>query len=85
MLDDILNNALGDLEKSSDATKITTCHTNGMWTIVQQFKSDTLIPIPNDIYTSITENHHTFISVSSIDKNFQKLELKICGLNKSVN
>ena len=77
--------ALGDLEKSSDVTKITTCHTNEMSTFVQQFTSDILIPIPKDIHTPITENHHTFISVSSIDKSFQKLELKICGLNKSVN
>ena len=57
-----------------------------MSAIVQQFISDdTLIPIPNDIHTSVTENHRTSISVSSIDESFQKLELKICELNKSVN
>ena len=79
LLDDIIINALDNLEKPSDATKITTCHTNEMSAIVQQFISDdTLIPIPN-------ENHRTSISVSSIDESFQKLELKICGLNKSVN
>ena len=57
-----------------------------MSAIVQQFTSDdTLIPIPNDIHTPITENHHNSTSVSSIDESFQKLELKICELNKSVN
>ena len=58
-----------------------------MSAIVQQFTSDdTLIPIPNDIHTPITENHRTSsISVSSIDESFQKLELKICELNKSVD
>ena len=56
-----------------------------MSTIVQQFTSDdTLIPIPNDIYTPITENYRTSISISSIDES-QKVELKICELNKSVN
>ena len=86
LLDDIINNALGNLEKSSDATKITTCHTNEMSAIVQQFTSDdTLIPIPNDIHTPITENHRNSLTVSSIDESFQKLELKICELNKSVN
>ena len=70
----------------SDATKIRTCHTNQMSAIVQQLISDdTLIPIPNDIHTPITENHRTSVSVSSIDESFQKLELKICELNKSVN
>ena len=79
LLDDIINNALGNLEKSSDATKITTCHTNEMSAIVQQFTSDdTLIQISNNIHTPITENHCTSISVSSIDESFQKLELKIC-------
>ena len=86
LLDDIINNALGNLEKSSDATKITTCDANKMSAIVQQFTSDdTLIPIPNDIYTPITENHRTSISVSSTDESFEKLELKIYKLNKSVN
>ena len=81
LLDDIINNALVDLEKSLDATKITSCDT-----IVQQFTSgDTLIPIPNDIHTPITENHCTSISISRIDESFQKLERKICELNKSVN
>ena len=78
LLDDIINNALDNLEKSSDATKITTSHTNEMSAIVQQFTSDdTLIPIPNDIHTPIKENHRTSISVPSIDESFQKLELKI--------
>ena len=85
LLDDIINNVLGNLEKLSDETKITTYHTNEMSTIVQQFTSDdTLIPIPNDIYTPITENYRTSISISSIDES-QKVELKICELNKSVN
>ena len=56
LLDDIINNALGNLNKSSDETKITTCHINEMSTIVQQFTSDdTLIPVPNDILTPITK------------------------------
>ena len=81
---DLRNNALGNFEKSPDATEIATSHT--MSTIVQQFTlDDTLIPLPNDIHTSITENHHTSISISSNDESFQKLELKICELNKSVN
>ena len=37
LLDDILNNVLGNLDKSSDETKITTRHTNEMSTTVQQF------------------------------------------------
>ena len=58
LLDDIIKNALGSLGKSSDETKITTCHTNEMSTIVQQFTSDdTLIPNPNDINNPITKNH----------------------------
>ena len=85
LLDDI-SNTLGNLEKSSDETKIRTCHTNEMSTIVQQFTlGDSLIPIPNDIHTPITENYRTSTSVSSIDESFQKLELKTCELNKSVN
>ena len=85
LLDEIINNSLGNLEKSSDETKITTYHTNEMSTIVQQFTSDdTLIPIPNVIYTPITENYRTSISISSIDES-QKVELKIYELNKSVN
>ena len=86
LLDDIINNALGNLDKSSDETKITTCHTNEMSTIVQQFTSDdTLIPIPNDIHTPITKNNHAFISASSFDESFQKLELKTYELNKSLS
>ena len=86
LLDDIINNALDNSQKSSDATKITTCHTNEVSAIAQQcISDDTLIPIPNDIHTPITENHRTSISVSSIDESFKKLELKICELNKSVN
>ena len=51
LLDDIINNALDNLEKSTDATKITTCHTNGMSAIVQRFISDdTLIPVPSDFH-----------------------------------
>ena len=86
LLDDIIHNALGKLEKSSDATKITTCHTNEMSAIVKQLTSDdTMIPIRNNIHTPITENHRTSISASSIDESFKKLEIKICELNKSVN
>ena len=60
LLDDIINNTLGNLQKSSDATKITTCYTNEMSTIVQQFTSDdALIPIANDIHTPITENQRS--------------------------
>ena len=54
--------------------------------IAQQFTSDVLlITIPNDVYTTMTENHPNSISVLSVDENSQKLELKICELNKSVN
>ena len=82
LLDDILNNVLGNL----DETKITTRHTNEMSTIVQQFTSDdTLIPIPNDINTPITKNYCASISTSSFDESLQKLDLKIYELNKSVN
>ena len=68
MLDDIINNALGNLEKLSDVTKIT-CRTNEISTFAQQFTSDdTLISIPNDIHTLITGNHRTSTSVTSIDE-----------------
>ena len=33
LLGDIINNALGNLEKSLDETKVMTCHTNEMSTI----------------------------------------------------
>ena len=80
LLDEIINNALDNLDQSSDETKITTCHTNEMSTIVQQFISDnTLILFPIDI------SHCVSISASSFDESFQKLELKIYELNKSVN
>ena len=47
--------------------------------IAQQFTSDVLlITIPNDVYTTMTENHPNSISVLSVDENSQKLELKIC-------
>ena len=86
LLDGIINNALGNLEKSIYKTKITTCHANEMSTVVEQFISDDiLIPIPNDIHTLITENHRTSLPTSSLDESFQKLELKIYDLNKSVN
>ena len=53
LLDDITKKL--PLATSDDATNITTCHTNKMSTIAQQFTSDdTLIPIPN-IHTPITE------------------------------
>ena len=56
LLDDSITNALGNLGKSSDATKIPT--------IVQQFTpDDTLIPIPNDIYTPLTEDQRTALSL----------------------
>ena len=68
-----MNNALGNSEKPSDETKIT-CHTNEMSTTVQQFTlDDTVITIPNDIHTPITENHRTSISISSIDEEFSKI------------
>ena len=74
------------VEKSSDETKITTCHTNEMSAIVQQLTWDnTLITVPNDVHTPITENHRTSLSASSTDESFQKLELKVYELNKSVN
>ena len=86
LLDDIINNALGNLDKFSDETKIATCHTNEMSTIVQQCTSnDTLIPTPNDINTPITKNHRASTSVSNFDESFQKLDLKIYELNKSVS
>ena len=57
-----------------------------MSTIVQQLTSDdTMIPIPNDIHTPITKSHRASLSASSFDESFQKLELKIYELNKSVN
>ena len=57
-----------------------------MSTVVQLFTSDdTLISIANDIYALITENYRSATFVSSIDENFQKLELKRCELNKSMN
>ena len=85
LLDDVINNALGNLDKSSDETKITTHHTNEMSAIAQQFTSDdTLIPIPNDIHTPTTENYRASISASSSDECFQKLELKIYELNRSL-
>ena len=80
---EILSNDSKTLEKSSNETKITTCHTNEISTIVQQFTSDD--PIPSDIHTPITENHCAAISASSIDESFEKLELKIYELNHSVN
>ena len=86
LLDEIINNALGNLEKSSDATKVTACRKIEMSTTAQQFTSNNaVIPIPNDIHIPITEKHRTSLSVSSIDCIFKKLELKICELNKSVN
>ena len=86
LLDDTINNALGNLDKSSDETKITAGHTNEMSTIAQQFLSeDTLIPIPNDIHTTTRKNYRASVSTSSFDESFQKLELKIYKLNKSVN
>ena len=86
MLDDIINNALGNLDKSSEETKITIRHTNEMSTFAQQSTSDdTLIAIPNGIHTAITKNCRISKSTSSFDEGFQKLELKIYELNKSVN
>ena len=79
LLDDIINNALGNSEKSSDAIEIT----NEMSAIAQQFTTDDTL-IPNDVLTPIMENHRTSISVSSTDESFQKLHLKICELKKSV-
>ena len=40
LLDDIINNGLGNLDKSSNETKTTACHTNEMSKMVQQFTSD---------------------------------------------
>ena len=58
LLDDIINNALSKIDKSSDETKITTCHTNEMPTTVKQFTSDdTLVSITNDIHTLVTKNY----------------------------
>ena len=82
----IINNSLSNLEKSKDTTNIIMCHTNEMSTVVQQFTlDDTLIPIPNDTHTPITEHHCISMSISSIDERFQKLEIKVCELNKSMN
>ena len=82
----IINNTLSNLEKSKDTTNIIMCHTNEMSTVVQQFTlDDTLIPIPNDTHTPITEHHCISMSISSIDERFQKLEIKVCELNKSMN
>ena len=85
LFDDIINNDLCNLDKSSDETKITTSHTNEMSTFVQQSTSDdTLIPTPN-LHTPITKNYHASISASIFDESFQKLKLKMYELNKSVN
>ena len=57
-----------------------------MSAIIQQFTSDDkMVLIPNDIYAPITENRRTSMSIFSIDESFQKFELKICELNKSVD
>ena len=80
LLDDIINNALGNLDKSSDGTKITTRHANEMSKFIQQYTShDTLIPISNEIHTPTTKYYRASISASSFHKSFQKLELKIYG------
>ena len=80
LLDDIINNALGNLDKSSDETKITTRHANEMSKFIQQYTShDTLIPISNEIHTPTTKYYRASISASSFHKSFQKLELKIYG------
>ena len=72
LLDDIINNALCNLGKSSDETKITTRHTNEMSTFVQQSTSDdTLTPTTNDIHAPITKNYYASISASSFDEGFQ--------------
>ena len=55
-----------------------------MSTIFQQFTSDdTLIPIPNDMHTPITEIHRASIFAASINESFQKSELKVYELNKT--
>ena len=57
LLDDIINNALCNLDKSSDEIKITTPHKRS--TFVQQSTSDdTLTPAAKDIHTPITKNDH---------------------------
>ena len=68
----------GKLKKSSDATKTTTCHTNEMSTIVQQFTSnDTLIPTPNFLYTKdeiikkLVETQITVLNTISAKSNSQ--------------
>ena len=63
LLDDIISNALGNSEKSSDAIEIT----NEMSAIAQQFTPDDTL-IRNDVLTPIMENHRTSISVSSTDE-----------------
>ena len=84
LLDDIINNALCNLDKSSDEIKITTPHKRS--TFVQQSTSDdTLTPIANDMHTPITKNDHASICASIVDEGFKKLELQIYELNKSVN
>ena len=55
-----------------------------MSTIFQQFTSDdTLIPIPNDMHTPITEINRASIFAASINESFQKSELKVYELNKT--
>ena len=84
LLDDIINNALCNLDKSSDEIKITTPHKRS--TFVQQSTSDdTLTPTANDMHTPITKNDHASICASIVDEGFKKLELQIYELNKSVN
>ena len=84
MLDDIINNALCNLDKSSDEIKITNPHKRS--TFAQQSTSDdTLTPTANDMHTPITKNDHASICASIVDEGFKKLELQIYELNKSVN
>ena len=71
-----MNNAISNLEKSSEQTEIITCHTNEMLTIVPKIYIGWYTD-SNSIYLSI--------SISSNDESSQKWELKICELNKSVN
>ena len=41
--------------------------------------------IPNGIDTPIRKNCRTAIFISSIDERLQKIDLKICDLNKDIN
>ena len=81
-LDGNINSTL-NLENSPNMMEIATYRSNKTSKIIQQLTlDDTVIPIPTEVHTPITENHRISTSVSNVNSNFQKLD---CELNKCVN